>query len=214
MMELGNLRAGIATDLHDDIGANLTAIAILSEVARQQLPPGSEPPDGPLASIGRISRESVAAMSDIVWAINPRYDRVQDLVRRMRLTAEELFSSRGTTLTFNAPDDQDLRLPADVRRDLFLIFKEAVTNAARHSGASTVTIALRADRTSLSLDVTDDGRGLDGTEDPGEGLANMRARAERGGGTCEIVRANERGASVRVRLPINRPRTRGPYAKL
>jgi signal transduction histidine kinase/ligand-binding sensor domain-containing protein len=214
MMELGNLRAGIATDLHDDIGANLTAIAILSEVARQQLPPGSEPPDGPLASIGRISRESVAAMSDIVWAINPRYDRVQDLVRRMRLTAEELFSSRGTTLTFNAPDDQDLRLPADVRRDLFLIFKEAVTNAARHSGASAVRITVGADRTALSLDVSDNGRGFDGTEEPGEGLASMRRRAERAGGACQVVPADERGTSVRVRIPINRARTGGPYAKL
>src|SRR4029079_2170689 len=106
--------------LHDDIGANLTRIALLSEVAHQP-------------SIGHIARESVSAMSDIVWAINPARDSLLDLVRKMRQHADELFTRRNIELHLTTPlDRESLRLGVDVRRDVLLIFKEAVNNAARH----------------------------------------------------------------------------------
>ncbi len=73
-------------------------------------------------------------MSDVVWAINPRRDTLRDTIRRMRQHAEEVFAGRGIDLEFHAPDvDQGLRVPIDVRRDFFLIFKEALNNAVRHS---------------------------------------------------------------------------------
>ena len=127
------MRTRIATDLHDDIGANLTRIALLSEVATRH------PATSPLASIARIARESVSSMSDIVWAINPRRESVVDLIRRMRQHAEEVFTLRDIKLRFDADDALDSsRLGMDVRRDLLLIFKEAVSNAARHSQCSHV----------------------------------------------------------------------------
>jgi signal transduction histidine kinase/streptogramin lyase len=199
ILELANVRTRIATDLHDDIGANLTKIAILSEVAKQRHDE-SDAPDGPLSSIARISRESVAAMGDIVWAINPEHDRISDVVRRMRLHAEELFTARGIPLTFRSPDEQDLKLGADVRRDLFLIFKEAVNNAARHAAASHVDIDFKAERGRLSLDVIDDGIGFDAGVNPGEGLTSMRHRAERHGGVCEVRSTRGSGTMVRVRM--------------
>ena len=131
VLELAAIRTRIATDLHDDIGANLTRIAVLSEVAKQT------PGDVQLASIAGIARESVSAMSDIVWAINPKRESVADLIRRMRQHAEEVFTLRDIELRFNADGAHDSsRLGIDVRRELLLTFKEAVNNAARHSQCS------------------------------------------------------------------------------
>ena len=153
LLEMANMRTRIATDLHDDIGANLTRIALLSEVAKQ----GAEQ-DGPLASITRIARESVSSMSDIVWAINPKRESLIDLTRRMRQHADEIFTQRGIELRFTAPNATDSRkLGVDVRRDLLLIFKEAVNNAARHSNCSVVDIALKAEGSRLVLTVADNG---------------------------------------------------------
>ena len=107
LLEVAQMRTGIATDLHDDIGANLTKIAILSEVARRQEPSrdADRPVDRSLASIARIARESVAGMSDIVWAISPARDNLGDLVRRMREHVEEVFAVRNLEVVFHAPAD-------------------------------------------------------------------------------------------------------------
>ncbi len=134
-----NIRTRIATDLHDYIGANLTRISLLSEVAKQ-----GNGDRGLLSSIADIARESVSSMNDIVWAISPQHDRLVDLTRRMRQHAEEVFTLRDIKLEFNAPASAaDIQLPAGTRRDVLLIFKEAVNNAARHSQCTKVAIDIR-----------------------------------------------------------------------
>ena len=204
ILELERVRTRIATDLHDDVGANLTRIAILSEVARRQ--PSAQPPDvdAPLSSIADIARESVATMSDIVWAINPERDTLGDVVRRMRSHAEEVFESRDIRVIFDMPDlAQTMRLGVNARREVYLVFKEAVNNAARHSNCSTIAIVLRADGAELWLEVNDDGIGFDPASGPeGNGLASMRSRAERLGGSLTIVSAAATGTTVRLRMPI------------
>jgi signal transduction histidine kinase/ligand-binding sensor domain-containing protein len=212
LLEMANVRARIATDLHDDIGANLTRIAILSEVARQRNEPNGDGAEGHLAAIARISRESVAAMSDIVWAISPQRDRLADLVRRMRQQAEELFSTQGIWLLFRAPGaGEDVKLAVDVRRDLFLIFKEAASNAARHAGPSRVEIDLRIEAALLRLDVIDDGKGFDvAVERDGQGLGSMRRRAEARGGRLEVETQPGKGTAVRVAIPLSPRHGRRP----
>jgi signal transduction histidine kinase/ligand-binding sensor domain-containing protein len=204
ILELERVRTRIATDLHDDVGANLTRIAILSEVARQQRHNDRPYLDAPLSSIADIARESVATMSDIVWAISPERDTLSDMVRRMRDHAEEIFESRDIRVVLDMPDEaQPVRLGVDIRRDVYLVFKEAVSNAARHSRCSTVAIALRAHDAGLSLEITDDGVGFDparGSE--GNGLASMRRRADRLGGTLEVCSAAGAGTSVRFTMPM------------
>jgi ligand-binding sensor domain-containing protein/two-component sensor histidine kinase len=201
-VELANVRTRIATDLHDDVGSNLTAIAILTEVARREIPAGLAGAEAPLSSIARISRESLADMSDIVWAINPRHDHLGDLVRRMRRTSEELCATRGVALAFDAPADPGPEIGADLRRDLFLIFKEAMHNAVRHAGCRTIAVTLQAKRHALSLEVRDDGSGfVPERAVDGEGLAAMRLRAARCGGTCHISSSPGSGTLVRVRIP-------------
>lgn len=199
IVELSNVRTRIATDLHDDIGANLTKISVLSEVARQK---GEE--DGTLGSIARISRESVAAMSDIVWAINPERDHLNDLVRRMRRHAEETCLPNDIELEFIAPDDSRLRLGIEARRTLYLIFKEAINNAARHSGCWRIEVQLTVTRDNVLLEVKDNGLGFEqADEGEGNGLLSMKRRANEAGGKLKIVSGSGNGTLVQVRLPYS-----------
>jgi signal transduction histidine kinase/ligand-binding sensor domain-containing protein len=203
-LELEWVRTRIATDLHDDIGANLTRIAILSEVARQQSKDRDPGLGAPLAAIADIARDSVATMSDIVWAINPERDTLRDVVRRMRDHAEEMFESREVRVLLDLPDlTQPARLGVNLRRDLYLVFKEAINNAARHSKCSTIAITLRATASELSLEVIDDGRGFETRRsNEGNGLGTMSRRAERLGASLDVVSAAGSGTSVRLRMPI------------
>jgi ligand-binding sensor domain-containing protein/two-component sensor histidine kinase len=217
LLEMADMRTRIASDLHDDIGANLTRIALLSEVAARKRGHETGPArggssdvtelaqeDGPLMSIARIARESVGSMSDIVWAINPARDSLLDLIRRMRQHADEIFTLRDIALRFDAPGASDsVRLGVDVRRDLLLIFKEAVNNSARHSGCSRVDIDLRLEGSRLVLVLVDNGTGFDPSrESDGQGLTSMRRRAHRLRGTLEIVSGDGTGTAVTLSIPV------------
>jgi ligand-binding sensor domain-containing protein/two-component sensor histidine kinase len=199
LLELERVRTRIATDLHDDIGSNLTRISLLSELAKQQSGNGKL-----LGSIADIARESVASMNDIVWAISPQHDRLIDLTRRMRQHAEEVFTLRDIRLEFNAPpSDADIQLPVGTRRDVLLIFKEAVNNAARHSACSKVAIDFSADHQALRLGINDNGRGFDmRSESEGHGLRSMARRASTLRGKLTIDSRPEEGTTVRFELPV------------
>ena len=205
-LELERVRTRIATDLHDDIGASLTRIAMLSEVTRRQ-------PDGiPATSAHRLTqiadnaRTLVDSMSDIVWAIDPERDSLLDLTRRMRRHADELFTLRDIELNFNAPDAKEsLRVGVDVRRDLLLIFKEAVNNAARHSHCTRVNIDLRVQPSKLLLEIIDNGTGFDQSiEGQGHGLRSMKRRAAALGGTLAIESRSGLETMIRVSVPLSR----------
>ena len=212
-IKVERVRTRIAHDLHDDIGANLTRISILSEVAKQQQGNGASPPGelpaGLLDSIAEISRESVAAMNDIVWAINPEHDSLLDLTSRMRRHAEEVFTTRDIRLEFEAPGDAgQLKLEIETRRDLYLIFKESVNNAARHAACSAVSIQIQASATHIQLTVRDNGKGFDPrTPDKihseGNGLLSMRNRARALGGKLTIESSPGAGSEVRLMLPFS-----------
>jgi signal transduction histidine kinase len=203
------VRNSIATDLHDDIGSSLSKIAILSEVARRD---GGAASGRHLATIADISRELVDSMSDIVWSVNPRRDSLLDLTQRMRAFATELFSAQGVPLRFDAPaDGGSLRIPTGLRRQVFLVFKEAVTNIASHSGCRSADVALAIGHGSLSLTVADDGRGLGPSSGDGHGLATMAARARTLRGTLAVE--SSPGAGTRVVLCVPLGRRRWPWSR-
>ncbi|MEW6125751.1 MAG: two-component regulator propeller domain-containing protein [Acidobacteriota bacterium] len=203
LLELERVRTRIAADLHDDIGANLTRIAILSEVANAQLSPGARALENPLSAIAHISRESVSSMSDIVWAINPRKDSLFDLIGRMRRLAEDLLPSRGIACNFQAPESEaNIKLGSEIRRDLFLIFKEALNNAVRHSACQRININFRSERHQFVLILEDDGRGFAINESSdGHGLINMRRRAESLGGNLHIASTCGKGTTITLTIP-------------
>ena len=135
------MRTRIATDLHDEIGANLMRIALLSEVARATRGRGRRRAARARSLASPASRSS--SMSDIVWAVSPERESLLDLTRRMRQHADEVFTPRDIELRLGAPvPAEDVRLGVDVRREM-LIFKEAVNNVARHSRCSLVRMTGR-----------------------------------------------------------------------
>ena len=204
LVELEQVRKRIAADLHDEIGSSLTQISILSEVACRQgagvLPELSRP----LSTIAASSRELVDSMSDIVWAINPAKDHLADLTQRMRRLASDAFTAGNMAFSLDLPpSDRELKLGANVRREVFLIFKEAVTNIVKHSACSEVFVRLAIEGGVLRLELHDNGQGFDPlTPTDGHGLTSLRSRAAALGGSLAIVSAPGAGAAITLDLPI------------
>jgi PAS domain S-box-containing protein len=217
--ELQQVRRRIATDLHDDIGSSLTQISILSEVAHKNA--AHPPPDAgsdPLARIITVSNELVDTMSDIVWAINPTKDHLADLIQRMRRFASDIFTARNIPFRFRTPKlDHELTLGANVRREVFLIFKETINTVVRHSSCTRVEIECSIEGDWLTLNVSDNGKGYDSesAQNPigeagydhlplrgGNGIPNMRRRAEEMGGHFEIVGRPGEGTISVLRVPL------------
>jgi signal transduction histidine kinase len=204
ILELERVRTRIATDLHDDIGSSLSQIAILSEVLRHKVPPGDPSLDGTISQIAGSSRELVDSMSDIVWAINPKRDNLDDLVFRMRRFASDALTARNIAFSFRAPSGESaLALGPDLRRELYLVFKESLNNVIRHSDCDRVEIVLETEGGRLVLTIRDDGRGFDtGEEAEGQGLASMARRAERLGGTFRVESNPAAGTTVTLEMPL------------
>jgi signal transduction histidine kinase len=206
LLELERVRIRIATDLHDDIGASLSQIAILSEVVHQQLDSSNARVTEPLAKISSASHELVDSMSDIVWAINPRRDRLRDLLQRMRRFASDILTARNIAFTFRVPaPEHDMKIGTDLRRQVFLIFKESVNNVVRHSACSEAEIEFEIERDRLMLRVSDNGRGFTANGDgDGHGLTSMRARAKEMGGTLSVNSIAGQGTTVLLQVPLGR----------
>ncbi len=205
LLRLERVRHRIATDLHDDIGASLSQIAILSDLGRSRLEDRDiEGTSQRLSTIAATSRELVDTMSDIVWAVNPHRDSVDDLVHRMRRFATDSLEAADVALKFAAPDEgATMRLGPDVRREILLILKESVTNIVRHAACTNAEIELQVDRHHLHLGIRDNGRGFDAAASGGgNGLRSMRRRVDALGGHFGIDSIPGRGTEVRLDIPI------------
>jgi signal transduction histidine kinase/ligand-binding sensor domain-containing protein len=212
LAELQKVRTRIATDLHDDIGASLTQIAILSEVAQRNMQ-GNGVSLEPLRSIASVSNQLVESMSDIVWAINPQKDHLQDLIQRMRRFASDLLLAKGISLDFQAPTyAADVPLGANPRREVFLIFKESLANVVKHSNATRVSIDFLVSSDNLSLKISDNGRGFDADnmsnalftdQKGGHGILSMKKRAAEMQARFELNSEPGQGTTVRFDLPLH-----------
>ena len=201
LLEIERTRTRIATDLHDDIGSDLSKISLLSEVVKMQLKNGNEDNNRLLTTIAETSRKSVDSMRDIVWAINPSRDSLYDLINKMRQFAEDTLIEKDINLIFNAPTEQQkLKISMDTRRELYLIFKEAVNNTAKYSNCSKVEIDFAIIGKEIILIVKDNGKGFDISQDfEGNGLKNMKRRAENLKGKFEID--STQGTNISVKFP-------------
>ncbi|HKF42560.1 MAG TPA: ATP-binding protein, partial [Thermoanaerobaculia bacterium] len=162
----------------------------------------------PLSDIAGISRELVDSMSDIVWAINPEHDRMGNLVHRMRRFATDVLGGQGIEMRFvSSVADEDIKIGADVRRQIYLIFKESIHNIVRHSRARNVEVSLDGAGGGVTLRVADDGRGFDcAAEHEGHGLRSIRRRAAAMGGSVEVVSSAGRGTTVTATARLERTR--------
>ncbi|GGF17523.1 hybrid sensor histidine kinase/response regulator [Hymenobacter cavernae] len=207
LLAMERVRHGIARDLHDDMGSTLSSISILSQLARDhQQHQRPEQASRLLEQIGDSSRRMLDAMDDIVWAINPAHDSLDDVTARMRRFASEVLESRGVDFTFRvAPSVQGLRLDMQARREFFLLFKESVNNLAKYSQATEAAIALSYQKHHLVLNVEDNGIGFDPqapARGGGNGMVNMRARAAAMKGKLTIDTAPGQGTKLELSVPL------------
>ena len=207
LLAVERMRSRIATDLHDDIGSSLSQVAVLSEVVRQRIGESDPEINAFLSRIGVISRELVDSMSDIVWSINPAKDKLYFLTQRMREFANDVFMARNIQFEFRASNrEHEIRIGAEARRQVFLVFKECVHNIIRHTTCTHVEIEVRVEGTILWVQVRDNGAGFEViTAVNGRGLASIRDRA-RGLGGRIAVSSDAPGTVVTLEVPLREDR--------
>lgn len=197
------IRNKIASDLHDDVGSTLSSIRMYSDIVKHQ-PNQTETAAALLDKISSNSKEMIENMSDIVWMIKPGNDDFKSIENRMLNFANEICVPAGINFEFNKDDiSESIQMPMEQRRDIYLIFKEAINNAVKYSGCKNIRTGISQNDRTLQIHIEDDGDGFDTTTaKSGNGLSNMHKRAEANGGTLKIKSAPDEGTSVIQTYPL------------
>ncbi|WP_309017361.1 two-component regulator propeller domain-containing protein [Pelagicoccus sp. SDUM812003] len=194
-------RSRIAQDIHDDVGASLSRIAILSQTARSQLS-DTKGATAVLSHIYGTARSVTRALDEIVWAVNPKHDTLDSLVDYMGKFAHDFLSAANVRCRLDLPVEvPPWNLSAEVRHNVFLAFKEALNNLVKHAYATEAWVHIEVSEAGFTIELKDNGRGLPDEADSdgagfGNGLINMRDRMSRIGGSCEIVGESGTGTKV------------------
>jgi ligand-binding sensor domain-containing protein/two-component sensor histidine kinase len=205
ILAVERIRNRVARDLHDDMGSTLSTINILSAMAKSKLNSDVVKTSEYINKISDNSQRMMEAMDDIVWAIKPSNDNMQKVVCRMREFATNVFEAKDIEIDFKAqPEVDDVHIDMEARRDFFLVFKEAVNNAAKYSKCSRADVNVIIDHKKLVLQVKDNGIGFNVMKaDSGNGLGNMQKRASAMKGTLQIHSMENNGTTVTLSVPIN-----------
>jgi signal transduction histidine kinase len=208
-------RARIARDIHDDLGARLTRISLLSDGVPTETVSPPQASDA-LKRIFSTSRESVQALDEIVWAVNPRFDTLDSLASYLGNFAQDMLETAAIRCRLDVPVHLPIvPLTTEVRHNVFLAFKEALNNVLKHAEATEVRVSLSLESEVLVLSVEDNGRGFRPAApagnplsarrdaDAGCGLTNMRQRLAEIGGRCEIHSVPGGGSRVRFTMPLS-----------
>ncbi|HRD81508.1 MAG TPA: hypothetical protein PLL53_12170, partial [Saprospiraceae bacterium] len=159
-----------------------------------------------LSGIGDKARTAMSSMSDIVWSVNPQNDSMDKIVERMIRFATDTLEPLGISAIFDIEKEvYALQIPMEQRKDFYLFFKEATTNVAKHSGATRAVFSLKKTGRQLLFTIEDDGKGLPPQPQGslgGNGLLNMRARAEALGAQLDIKTGENSGVRVSLRMPV------------
>jgi ligand-binding sensor domain-containing protein/two-component sensor histidine kinase len=204
------IRNKIAQDLHDNIGSTLSSISVYSEVARIHGEKNQKDDlNDLLEKISNTSTEMVAEMNDIVWAINPRNDSMDKVVQRMESFAKPLAAARNIVFTLEYDKAVlSLQISMDKRKNFYLVFKEAVNNAIKYSGASTLSAVVSIMSGQLVLEVKDNGIGfpvektITDPQAPGNGIRNMKTRTAQMNGTFDMNSQPGMGTTIRLSFPL------------
>lgn len=206
LLAVEKVRNRVARDLHDDMGSTLSTINILSSMAKAKMNTDIVKTAEYINKISDNSQRMMEAMDDIVWSIKPANDSMQKVVARMREFATSVLEAKDIEMEFGVDENVlDAKLDMEARRDIFLVFKEAVNNAAKYSRCSKTSIRMYIQHRELVMDVADDGAGFDvKNADSGNGLGNMQKRADALRGKIEITSSQGNGTLVQLRVPLNK----------
>ena len=200
-LRLAHVRNKISQDLHDEVGATLSGIALYSYIAKQQNQQQSnEQVAQSLDIIDKNAIDMVKKLSDIVWAVNPVHDNMEGLMSRLEEYAVEMASAKDIRVTVDKKEHiKQVKLSMEQRKNIYLILKEAINNAIKYSNCTHIFITSDLQNKQLSLYVTDDGQGFE-TQNAhkGNGLTNMSQRAHEMHARLEIKSKINEGASVSI----------------
>jgi ligand-binding sensor domain-containing protein/two-component sensor histidine kinase len=203
LKNLQKVRNRIASDLHDDIGATLTNINLLSEISRKNL----EQPREAEKFLHRITEEVTSAsqaLNDIIWSVNSSNDSIEEIFTRMRRYAADLFDTSNTLCHLNLDKTvAEKKLNMEQRRDLYLIYKESMNNIFKHAFAKNVWIEVLWLNNKLHLKIKDDGKGFNpAVNSHGNGLKNIIARTEKWKGSTTVETSPGNGTLIEIVLPL------------
>jgi signal transduction histidine kinase len=202
--EIEQERARLAHDLHDDLGARLTEVSMLSALVRSNST-STEEKGKYLDQLSGTTRDMVTSLDEIVWAVNPRNDTIASLASYFGSYAQRLLDLATVSCGLDVAEDLPGH-PIDpkFRQELFLAFKESLTNVVRHAKATKVWLRISVKNNSILVEVEDNGSGLDLRERSAgaDGIANMRERLAALGGECEIRSEPQKGTTVRFQAPL------------
>jgi signal transduction histidine kinase len=202
--EIEQERARVAHDLHDDLGARLTEVNMLSSLVKSPATSAAEK-NRYLDQLTETARDMVTSLDEIVWAVNPRNDTIASLASYFGAYAQRLLDLASMSCGLDVAEDlPEHPLDPRFRQELFLAFKEALTNVVRHAAATRVWLRISVQQNQLVVVVADDGHGLDSRErqSGADGIANMKERLKALGGVCEISSASDQGTTVRFQAPL------------
>jgi len=200
-VEIEKLRNNIARDLHDDMGSVLSSINIISKVVLEN-PDEKENMQEHFKKINENSNYMLESMSDIVWAINPANDSLMKVIFKMKEFAGDILEPLNIQWEFQQSGNfENIRLSLKSRKDIYLVFKEAINNAAKYSRCSKVIITISHQSDQVTLQVKDNGSGFDtGILREGNGLKNIKQRAEEMNGSANILSTPGQGTTVQVTI--------------
>jgi ligand-binding sensor domain-containing protein/signal transduction histidine kinase len=212
LLAVARVRARIAADLHDDLGTSLYRISILSELADRRIGTSGSDARRLLSEIGETARALIDSTGDMVWSVDPRRDDLASLATRVRAYASELLEAHGIEWTLElSPGAEKTLVGAQTRRQIYLVFKEALHNALRHGRPTRVTLRVSAADSHLECEIRDDGAGFasgpparDDAGSDGYGLQTMRERARSLGADLRVWSAPGEGTRVWLRAPLSR----------
>lgn len=207
LLHIEKVRSRLARDLHDDMGSTLSTINILSNLALRQKSLDEDKAKQYMNTISQSTQQMMESMDDIVWSINPVNDSIGKIMARMKETAGAVLEPRQIDYSFTAePSVVDLHLPMEARREIFLIFKEALNNIVKYANCTLVQFTIEKKGADLELTIYDNGIGfqmeVSASSVRGNGLKNMRKRAEQMNGTLAIASEPGNGTRLQLIIPI------------
>ena len=198
LLAIEKIKTKLSADLHDNVGSGLTEISILSELASQQIEPASPDSSQQLNVISEKARTLIDNMSDIVWMVNPHRDSLYHLILRLKDSYSDIMYALGISFAaVNIERFSDVKLPMDYKQNLYLIFKEGINNAIKHSKCKKITLETLHFKDNLEITLRDDGIGIDPEiVKYGNGILNMKNRAKLIGAKL-IVDASNGGTQIK-----------------